>query len=1725
MNTHMRRSSRRAAAAALAVSMIMAGGGVLAPAADAQAGAQAPASSTGDPAPVASSAGAPAGTQALADGYGLSAAQQKAVDQAAAQAAKTGQPVPISALTSETWQVSAEPGGGLELADNPAPVRTLQHGAWVPVDTTLHKNSDGTYTPAATAYATARLSGGGSGPLVTTTTSSGANYQLSWPTALPAPTVSGSSATYGNVIAGVDLRVDANATGGFSEVLIVHNAKAAADPRLAKLALAVHSSGTSRGTGTTLATAPDGLQLDLSDAMMWDSETTPTAPGSIAAKGTAGTSSAKAPSLAQVAASDPSDATHPGYAAHQAPLQVSSSTSSLTLAPDKAMLTAKDTVFPLYIDPSVSWHSSTPAASAYDEIKQGSPCNSQSYTNDTAEDDNSLGVGWTNTYCGGYQRTFYQWKLPPAIAKATIQVATVKATENWQASFSCSESRTVDLHLAVGIGAGTDYNNTNPGYITGSGAYSTSASVGAAYNPSGCQNPITSPASFTVTTPVQAAATSSASQITFVMDQGSNTNYADFDRFTDNPTLNISYDHAPTTPTAAQLSAAVGGSDTAACDTAAPYPYIGKAIATNNVTLTATNITSPDSDELQATFKYWITGSTTTATGKSADNLASGGNASYTLPAAFTQGLTDGQSVSWQVQTTNGTLTSGWSPTCTYTAEPTGPDEPAITANTTYPDNTTGAAAGTTATFTVTGNTDGTAATKFYYRLDAAPVTTGTIPATQIATATNDTATFTITPAWAGLHTLYVESVDAAGDVSGANSYTVIAAAHAPSTCASLTACFNNTAISPDTNPSQANADGNGNSLSATNLTAAGWKSTGGHMSIDGANLALPAYGTGQADNVLAANQTITCTSSQAMNCVTNPVGASALTFLTTATYGSMAEPGSISGDTTAPYIPAGTPVAGSYINDGSLQDAIGAPTGTINYADGTSDTYTLTVPDWSSGPSNLAAFTMPSFNNPAGKKTSTAKMYAFSIPLRPGATISSITLPDVSGTPGHGIPAVHIFSIGTRNTTTGTVKADGTTATLASPNTWTGAWASDNEGNYNYESSNFNNQSFRVLLQPTVTGSTIRVKLDNALGTSPLDIGHATVALTNGTAITPTAATSSTPVNLTFAGSTSTVIPEGAMLYSDPLPFNVTAGHWLAVSFQLTNSIPYLVEHSWVTDSYEYTAPIGSGDHTADTAATTYTATGSLNGTYTNLVTGLDVQTAGVPTQIVLGDNLIDAFEPNTAPLSPNNGAALRLSDDIAAASSTAPDPYGTINAGIESNQLVTDYPETRDGTTTGGAVGGPAALTRVDRDLLDEPGLNTVILDEGLEDALAGSDFATIEDAYNSLLGYLQDTGIEMKAGTDGASSTEVFPSIVDIGLTPCDTYNGDGAATGNDPCTTASTTTTPVDTIRTQINGWLAANPNGYGWWSPSPYYYVDPDKTIGVPDASDGATKLNPLAMVGTSRNNTLSDPVNLTNTGTGALANAILAATDTWTLTDGTGSTTAADSAPNYNANAYLTLTDPNPTSDVGAGTNFLTLAGTYTWATATVGANANTTVLSLDGTSGYGSTGNTVVNTTGSYSISAWVDPAAPTSGAQVIAGECGNNHCALYFGITSGGYWQIGGQGSDTASDDTYYGATYSTATAAANTWTHVVATFNAATDTYALYLNGSLAATAAGRPTGWGATGPLTVGGLYILGSGTPVTKNFLDGEISNLKTYNYALSAPQITALHDQITPLDQ
>ena len=145
-------------------------------------------------------------------------------------------------------------------------------------------------------------------------------------------------------------------------------------------------------------------------------------------------------------------------------------------------------------------------------------------------------------------------------------------------------------------------------------------------------------------------------------------------------------------------------------------------------------------------------------------------------------------------------------------------------------------------------------------------------------------------------------------------------------------------------------------------------------------------------------------------------------------------------------------------------------------------------------------------------------------------------------------------------------------------------------------------------------------------------------------------------------------------MIYSDPINFTTTANQPLLVSFQLQNSTPTVPSHTWPTDGgAEWVSAGGSGDLSADTTGTPFTASGSAEWASTSIVTGLEVSTPKTPTQAVVGDGFIDQAESGgTRPLASTN-----LADDLTATESTTPSPYGSIAEGIEANELTVDFPK----------------------------------------------------------------------------------------------------------------------------------------------------------------------------------------------------------------------------------------------------------------------------------------------------------------------------------------------------------------------------------------------------------------------------------------------------------------
>src|SRR5438552_10526506 len=84
----------------------------------------------------------------------------------------------------------------------------------------------------------------------------------------------------------------------------------------------------------------------------------------------------------------------------------------------------------------------------------------------------------------------------------------------------------------------------------------------------------------------------------------------------------------------------------------------------------------------------------------------------------------------------------------------------------------------------------------------------------------------------------------------------------------------------------------------------------------------------------------------------------------------------------------------------------------------------------------------------------------------------------------------------------------------------------------------NFNNQTLRLVVHPTIGGDRVRIVLSNAFGTAPLVVGAANVALRDK----DSAIVSKSSRTLKFSGSASTTVPSGAIIVSDPVDLTLPA-------------------------------------------------------------------------------------------------------------------------------------------------------------------------------------------------------------------------------------------------------------------------------------------------------------------------------------------------------------------------------------------------------------------------------------------------------------------------------------------------------------------------------------------------------------------------------------------------------
>jgi hypothetical protein len=194
-----------------------------------------------------------------------------------------------------------------------------------------------------------------------------------------------------------------------------------------------------------------------------------------------------------------------------------------------------------------------------------------------------------------------------------------------------------------------------------------------------------------------------------------------------------------------------------------------------------------------------------------------------------------------------------------------------------------------------------------------------------------------------------------------------------------------------------------------------------------------------------------------------------------------------------------------------------------------------------------------------------------------------------------------------------------------------------------------------------------------------------------------------------------------------------------------------------------------------------------------------------------------------------------------------------------------------------------------------------------------------------------------------------------------------------------------------------------------------------------------------------------------------------------------------------------------------SGTTVTDASGTGNTASAT-GVTWSNPGATFAGTTGQQiATNGPVLDTTGSYSVSAWVN-LSQVSGWQTVVGQDGSQDSAFNLQLDSSTLkWNFAHNNTDTTNPTITRAEGGSQAVA--GTWYHLVGTYNSSTGAMDMYVNGALAGTATSAAP-WASSGPLTIGRGKHNGSSV----DLVHGQVQNVQVYPRVLSASEVSALYN-------
>jgi len=311
-----------------------------------------------------------------------------------------------------------------------------------------------------------------------------------------------------------------------------------------------------------------------------------------------------------------------------------------------------------------------------------------------------------------------------------------------------------------------------------------------------------------------------------------------------------------------------------------------------------------------------------------------------------------------------------------------------------------------------------------------------------------------------------------------------------------------------------------------------------------------------------------------------------------------------------------------------------------------------------------------------------------------------------------------------------------------ASGQVWIGTWATAAQPAMPGALLSFHNQTLRLIVHTSASGTKARIKISNTYGDRPLVIGGAHIARrTDGADIDP-----ASDRTLKFGGQATTSVPARSMVVSDPVDLDVPPLSDLAISLFLPEATNATTNHILAKQTSYVTLETGDV-----CAAAKFPVAKKIRSW--PFLTGVEVAASpGAFAIVAFGSSLTDGDGSTTD----TNG---RYPDILAARlQKDGKLNIAVLNEGIIGNRLLNDSPN-QEGSPFGAAL-GQAGLTRFDRDVLDQAGVKYVIVGLGINDiAFPGSltpaaDKMTAEKliaGYRELIARAHKKGVRVIGSTN--------------------------------------------------------------------------------------------------------------------------------------------------------------------------------------------------------------------------------------------------------------------------------------------------------------------------------------------------------------------------------------